>query len=76
MLGRLCFMERLQTKSNVDRMHDLSPEYINHRLEFDLQMTKVLVSLMQNMHHFLPVQCCLSKAEGDFQQNIDPLAII
>ena len=27
-VGRLCFMTRLQTKSNVDRMHDLSPEYI------------------------------------------------
>ena len=28
MVGRLCFMARLQTKSNVDTMHDLSPEYI------------------------------------------------
>ena len=28
MVGRLCFMARLQTKYNVDTMHDLSPEYI------------------------------------------------
>ena len=27
-LGSLCFMAKLQTKSNVDTMHDLSPEYI------------------------------------------------
>ncbi len=37
MVGRLCFMARLQTKSNVDRMHDLSPEYIliigNHLID-------------------------------------------
>ncbi|KAH3827540.1 hypothetical protein DPMN_129476 [Dreissena polymorpha] len=43
----LCFMARLQTKSNVDRMHDLSPDYIDHRQEFDLQLPKVLVSMMQ-----------------------------
>ena len=28
MVGRLCFMARLQIKSNIDTMHDLSPEYI------------------------------------------------
>ena len=28
MVGRLWFMARLQTKSHVDTMHDLSPEYI------------------------------------------------
>ena len=28
MVGRLCFMARLQTNSNVDTMHDFSPEYI------------------------------------------------
>ena len=26
-VGRLWLMARLHTKSNVDRMHDLSPEY-------------------------------------------------
>ena len=28
MVGRLCFMARVQIKSNIDTMHDLSPEYI------------------------------------------------
>ena len=28
MVGRLCFMARLQIKSNIDTMQDLSPEYI------------------------------------------------
>ncbi|KAH3898520.1 hypothetical protein DPMN_022754 [Dreissena polymorpha] len=63
-------------KSKVDRMDELSPEYSDHRLEFDLRLPKVLVSLMQNMYQFLPVQCCLSEAEEDFQINIGPLVII
>ena len=27
---------------------------------------------MQDMHHSLPIWCCLFEAKGDFPQNIDP----
>ncbi|KAH3860754.1 hypothetical protein DPMN_023675 [Dreissena polymorpha] len=39
-------------------------------------MLRVLASLRQNIHHSLPIRCCLPEAEGDFPQNIDPLVII
>ena len=64
MVGRLCFMARLQIKSNIDTMHDLSP--------FDWWQPRMLAPLMQDMHHSLPIWCCLFEAKGDFPQNIDP----
>ncbi|KAH3865037.1 hypothetical protein DPMN_028075 [Dreissena polymorpha] len=39
-------------------------------------LLRVLVILMQNMHHSLPMRWCLSEAEEDFPQNIVPLVII
>ena len=78
MVERLCFMARLQTTSNVDRMHDLSPEYILiiYKNLTDDWPGCWLASLVQDMHHPLPVWCCLFEAMGEFPQNIDPLVTV
>ena len=36
----------------------------------------MLAPLMQNMHHPLPIRCCLFEAKGDFPQNMNPVATV